>query len=145
SAEDFPFHQFANPASNRSGLIRNLRQVAGSMGVVEKSFVDIQPGAPTDASNVVSPASQFHVNGIQVRQVTGRNSPSVINAVYNVRNFWDGRASNIFTGATPFGDSDRRLNALAYRDGTLIQEAIRMDNASLASQATGPALNAVEM
>ena len=75
SAEDFPFHQFANPADNRGGLIRNLRQVAGSMGVVERSFVDIQPGDATDVSNVVSPASQFHVKGIQVRQVTGRNTP----------------------------------------------------------------------
>jgi len=84
-------------------------------------------------------------DGVHLRQVTGRNSPSVINAVYNVRNFWDGRASNIFTGDSPFGDSDTGLHALAYRDGTLQREAVRMENASLASQAVGPALNSAEM
>jgi len=84
-------------------------------------------------------------NGVHVRQVTARNTPSVINAVYNFRNFWDGRANNVFTGATPFGDSDTALHALAYRDGKLEREAVRMDNASLASQAVGPVLSSVEM
>ena len=82
---------------------------------------------------------------MSIRQVTTRNAPSVVNAVFNFRNFWDGRASNVFTGATPFGDSDTALNAYVYQDGALTQAAVRMANASLASQATGPALNEVEM
>jgi hypothetical protein len=41
-------------------------------------------------------AGLFSLGGIKVRQVTSRNAPTVINAVFNLRNFWDGRASNIF-------------------------------------------------
>ena len=48
--------------------------------------------------------------------MTPRNTPTVINAVFNVRNLWDGRASDIFTGLTPFGDSDPRANVVAVRD-----------------------------
>ena len=77
--------------------------------------------------------------------VTTRNAGSVINAVYNVRNFWDGRASSIFTGATPFGDSDTGLHAVAYREGKLARETVRLDNSSLASQSVGPAMSSVEM
>jgi hypothetical protein len=40
------------------------------------------------------------------RQVTGRNSPSVINSIFNHRNFWDGRANAIFNGRSPFGRRD---------------------------------------
>ena len=87
----------------------------------------------------------FQPNGVHTRQVTTRNSPSVINAVFNVRNFWDGRASNIFTGATPFGDSDPGPHVWSYRNGLLQQETVRIDNASLASQAAGPILSGVEM
>lgn len=145
TAADFPFHRLSDPANNRSAVVSDKRQVAGSMGVVEKTFLDIAFGSIGDLGITNNFASPFQPNGVHARQVTTRNSPSVINAVFNVRNFWDGRASNIFTGATPFGASDTGLNAWSYRNGTLQQEAVRMDNASLASQATGPALNAVEM
>ena len=45
----------------------------------------------------------FNVTGYSVRQVEPRNTPTVINAVYNFRNFWDGRANNVFNGLDPFG------------------------------------------
>lgn len=145
TSADFPFHKLANTGNNGSAVLSDRRQVAGSMGVVAKAFVQVEPGSDTDVSNAVAFPSQFLPNGVHVRQVTGRNSPSVINAVYNYRNFWDGRASNVFTGATPFGDSDSGLHALSSRDGALQREAVRIENASLASQAVGPALNAMEM
>ena len=144
-AQDFPFHKLSNTGNNNSGVVSDVRQVAGSMGVVERSFVDIEPGQAFDLSRAVANGSAFQANGVYARQVTGRNSPSVINAVYNVRNFWDGRASNIFTGATPFGASDTAPNAWQYRDGGWQAETVRLENASLASQAVGPALNSVEM
>ena len=142
---DFPFHKLSNTGNNRSAVVSDKRQSAGSMGVVAKAFVQSEAGSAIDQSDTVAFSSPFMPNGIHIRQVTARNTPSVINAVYNVRNFWDGRASNIFTGATPFGDSDTGLHALAYRNGTVQREAVRMQNASLASQAVGPALNSVEM
>lgn len=143
--QDFPFHKLANTGNNRSAVVSDKRQVAGSMGVVAREFVEVEHGNDTDISRVVAFPSPFMPNGFHVRQVTARNSPSVINAVYNVRNFWDGRASNVFTGATPFGDSDGGLHALVARNGVLEREAVRMESASLASQAVGPVLNSMEM
>ena len=142
---DFPFRKLSNTANNRSTVLSDKRQVTGSMGVVIKNFVQVLIGNDTDISDSVALASPFIPNGVHVRQVTPRNAPTVINAVYNVRNFWDGRANNIFTGTTPFGASDSGLNAMANRNGTLQLEAVRIDNASLASQAVGPILSSVEM
>lgn len=140
---DFPFRRFAN--NNRSALTCYRSQVAGSMGVVTPDFLEAQPSSDIDVSCAATLAPAFHSGTVALRQVTGRNSPSVINAVYSLRNFWDGSASDIFTGATPFGDSDSNFHALVYRNGRLECEAFRIVNASLASQAVGPALNAVEM
>jgi cytochrome c peroxidase len=145
TADDFPFHKLSNQGNNRSTVLSDKRQVAGSIGVVARAFVHVEPGNDTDISNAVAFPSPFMPNGIHVRQVTSRNTPSVINAVYNVRNFWDGRASHVFTGATPFGDSDTGLHALVFRNGNWVRETVRIENASLASQAVGPALNSTEM
>lgn len=143
-AADFPFRVFSNPLNNRSGMVSERVQTAGSAGVLPRQFEGIVIGSAEDLGRDLS-GSPFSHAGINVRQVTNRNSPSVINAVFNVRNFWDGRASNIFNGNNPFGDSDSASHLLAYRNGRVEQERLRMDNASLASQAVGPALNAVEM
>ena len=110
-----------------------------------RRFVDITPGSVADEGADASAAGPFAIDDVSVRQVTARNAPSVINAVFNVRSFWDGRASSVFTGVTPFGDADRRANVLADRGGRVAPEAVRLENASLASQAVGPPLNAVEM
>jgi cytochrome c peroxidase len=80
------------------------------------------------------------------RQVTGRNSPSVINSIFNHRNFWDGRANAVFNGRTPFGlrDSDAEVY-WADSSQSVRRIAMGLTNASLASQAVGPVLNSVEM
>ncbi|MCX6596832.1 MAG: cytochrome C peroxidase [Acidobacteria bacterium] len=142
---DFPFRQLSNPNNNNSAVLRDNRVVAGSAGVVHRTFFDVVPGAHTDDGATISSAAPTSLAGLELRQATNRNSPSVINAVLNVRNFWDGRASRIFSGNTPFGDSDTGLNVLIASANGLQPERVRMDNASLASQAVGPALNATEM
>ncbi len=144
-ADDFPFRRLANPNNNNSAVIRDTRLVAGSAGVVHRTFFDVNAGLHTDDGATVSSAAPTSLAGLELRQVTNRNSPSVINAVFNVRNFWDGRASRIFSGSTPFGDSDTGLTVLVNSANGLQPERVRMDNASLASQAVGPALNAIEM
>jgi hypothetical protein len=85
------------------------------------------------------------LDGLAIRQVTGRNAASVINAVFNVRNLWDGRASATFNGATPLGDSDTRSNVLVLDDSGLHTQRIHVDKSSLASQAVGSPLNSTEM
>ena len=144
-ASDFPFHVFENALDNRSTELRARREVVGSAGIVQRAFIDVIDGGAVDAGADLGDPGVFSVGGLKVRQVTPRNTPSVINAVFYVRNFWDGRANNLFTGATPFGDSDRRATVLADRGAGLEPEVVRLDNASLASQAVGPPLNAVEM
>ncbi len=133
---DFPFHRLSNPNDNRSPVLSDTRLVAGSAGVAAGTFVDIIPGqAVEEGTGIVT----------NVRQVTGRNTPSVINAVFNARNFWDGRARSNFSGATPFGQSDTGMNAWVETLGQLTAERVSVEQASLASQAVGPALNEVEM
>src|SRR6185369_3104179 len=87
----------------------------------------------------------FRIGSLNLRQVGDRNAPSVINAVFNFRNFWDGRASDTFTGATPFGLSDTRANVLSSATGNLKAETLKLDKSSLASQSVGPVLNLAEM
>ena len=141
---DFPFHAFANPNDNGSAATRSRRDVVGSAGVVGLTFVDVADGSAVDVG-AESVAGLFTLGGLKVRQVTSRNAPTVINAVFNLRNFWDGRASNVFNAATPFGSADARAGVLVAAGDTLAPEAVRLDGSSLASQSVGPPLNGLEM
>ena len=92
------------------------------------------------------PDPVFQLNGFNVRQVGGIQSPSVINAVFNHRNFWNGRAQPDFNGVNPFGARD--LNARVWVlsvTGSPTQIDIRIRDAGLASQAVGPPMNELEM
>lgn len=142
---DFPFHAFSNPANRNSGLIRSRREVVGSAGVVHRGFVDVVDGSAFEAGADALPDGSFFVGGLKVRQVTSRNTPSVINAVFNLRNFWDGRAQDVFNGRSPFGPADARAAVLVTTAGGLQPEVVRLTASSLASQAVGPPLNAAEM
>jgi cytochrome c peroxidase len=83
---------------------------------------------------------------INVRKVTGRNTPSAVNAVFNFRNFWDGRAQNECNGANPFGARDNASHLLVVGgDGKLAQAHVSMQNSALCSQSLGPILSSVEM
>ena len=50
--------------------------------------------------------------------------PSVINAVFSVRNFWDGRASRTFNGFTPSGLAADAPGVLVWEGNTLSRQAI---------------------
>jgi len=142
---DFPFHKLADPNNRLSQVLGDTNDVAGSQGVSLAKFIDIVPGNPVDEVEVV-PDPVFNVQGINVRQVTERNTPSTINAVFNFRNFWDGRAQNEFNGVNPFGsrDPDAYVLEAPRRQSPLQQVRISLRNSALASQAVGPPLNSVE-
>lgn len=86
-----------------------------------------------------------------MRQVTVRNSPSVVNAGFSDRLFHDGRAESTFNGFSVFGDDDRREPIHVRHDpaegGPPTFKAVRIavTHAALASQAVGPIVNEVEM
>src|SRR5690606_7662114 len=82
--------------------------------------------------------------------VEPRNTPSTINAVFNMRQFWDGRANNLFNGVGVFGlrdiEGDPNLRLIVANEaGAVDLGYLELENASLASQAVGPPLSAIEM
>lgn len=136
---DFPRHVKADPTLFLSEVLRDTDDVIGSAGVHYTQFTE------AGEEEIVPDPNGFEVGGANTRRVQARNSPTVINAVFNHRQFWDGRASNIFNGKNPHGNADE--NALVYKviDGKVTGVKVRIDNASLASQATGPVLSNIEM
>jgi len=145
NSDEFPFHLLVNTNDNRSPVVSDRADVTGSQGMFRRIFADIVPGSAAENGSDAADRPAFSVAGRNVRQVTIRNAPTVINAVFNYRNFWDGRASNIFSGLTPYGVSDPAMNALVANNGQLAAELVRVENSSLASQAVGPPANDQEM
>lgn len=151
-ASDFPLHQFANPDDRNSAVVRSISAVASSQGVFREQHSGIVRGQAADARQVVYDPV-FHVGADNVRRVEPRNTPSVINAVFNLRNFWDGRAQTIFNGVNPFGKRD--FSARVFRStlpwnpfnlpNLSLATSITLNDSSLASQASGPPLSDFEM
>jgi len=145
SNNDFPFHERQTPVDFKaSPVLRDANDIVGSQGVRLNQLMSITPGVAEEAGSPLADQI-FNVGGVNIRQVTGRNTPSVINAVFNFTNFWDGRASAFFNGSSPFGPLDQNAGIWVDLNGTLTKQPVSMDFASLASQATGPPLNEVEM
>lgn len=146
TADFFPTTVFADPASRFSEILRDLDDVAGSQGVLSRRFVGFEPGHLEEVCDAL-PETVFVLDGVAQRQVTGRNPPTVINAVFNIRSFWDGRANPWFNGRNGLGPVDPSARVwVANGAGTgLVQTAVMLDFSSLASQAVGPVLNPVEM
>ena len=144
SASDFPFHRLSDPASATSTVLFDTNDVASSQGVFRTSFVGFKPGFSAEWFTPIG-EPVFATAGSPGRQVPPRNSPSAINAVFNLHNFWDGRAHEIFNGENPFGPADPQAGVFVD-DGTgLAKKRFRMRFASLASQAVGPLTSDVEM
>ena len=150
---DFPFHQFQDPDSRASPVVRSRDDIVGAQGVLKKRYQGTVPGEAVDRGRPVRDGVFSH-GARNVRQVTGRNAPSVVNAVFNLANFWDGRANQFFNGVNPFGNMDTQARVLLNVDGVLSQLNLigdlatnpwALNNASLASQAVGPPLSDVEM
>ncbi len=140
----YPFHQREEPDLQDSDITREFDDMTGSQGVRGSTFVDIEPGV---AEEITTPIADpvFQVGGVPVRRVTNRNAPTVINAVFNYDNLWDGSANNIFNGVNPNGAVDKDARVFVQTASGLQAEQVRIRNASLASQAVGPPMNGNEM
>ena len=142
-----PLTGFTTDAVN---FVLDTNDVVGSQGIrladflaVNNTALDI--GTPL-ADQVFHTGSSPNASPLNnVRQVTGRNAPSVINAVFNYANSWDGSANNAFNGENPFGPLDQNTG-IWIDDGTaLVKQRIAIPNSSLASQAVGPPVNHMMM
>lgn len=148
---DFPFTKHAD-VNDAGSIISDINDIASSQGVFTESFQDIskavKPGA--DVCAVVSDAifnhgDGFNINNINTRRVEPRNTPTVINAVFNFRNFSDGRANNVFNGGDPFGMRNPAALVWKQQAGQLLPVTVALPSSSLASQGVGPPLSSTEM
>jgi cytochrome c peroxidase len=127
-AAHFPFRRLANvdgasEGPGASAIVRDSNDVASSMGVRFRRFLDIPPigaGSFGAASNGVRPllpdvpvieAELDPIPAFQgLRRVEPRNTPTIINTAFNFDNFWDGRARFVSNGGSVFGPSDPQFH-----------------------------------
>jgi len=124
-------------------VIHDTDDIYGSQGVFLRTFNFVGASAVDNCTD--QPDSVFAVNGHNVRRVTGRQASTTINAAFNYRNFWDGRARENFNGVNPAGQTDQQARIYRTVNGAIVPVAVLIDHSSAASQATGPTLNGTEM
>jgi len=143
--KDFPFHELSNPADRDSFVLFDTDDVTSSAGHFAANFNDIIEGDAIDDCTPVADGLPFELsNGLHTRQVEPRNTPTVINAAFNHRNFWDGRANNIFNGVDAFGQRNTNARVLENQGGAVAPIEVAFVNSSLASQAVVPVLASFE-
>ena len=159
---DFPTHRLADqsiagePLLNPGNVTRDSNDVVSSMGVRLRRFDDIPvPGTsafgaanngvrallPDLGTVITDPIPIFQ----GLRRVEPRNTPSIINAVFNYDNFWDGRARHDFNGGSVFGATDPQSHVMVDQGGTLVRTRQLIRFASVGSQMIGPAISEFEM
>jgi cytochrome c peroxidase len=155
-ASDFPFHDRdpetaavprgtgVTPTQEFFTVTKDTNDVMSSQGVRLKKFLGVTPGKAEDLGITVKDPV-FKVKNINLRRVEPRNTPTNINAVFNLDVFWEGRASTIFNGVNPFGFRDRTSTLKKNVNGTLTDVKVRIPFSALASQAVGPPVSDFEM
>jgi len=141
---DFPLHQLSDITDLTSPVLFTTDDVVGSAGAFGGQFQGTSPTAAYD-NCLRSPDATFNVHGVGTRRVVARNAPSIINAVFERRLFWDARANAVFNGVNPFGDRDPSAGIWRWNRRQLTFSRLALANAALASQAVAPPLDATEM
>src|SRR5581483_4240993 len=134
TAADFPLTRLAVP-----GVRGALDPATDSNDVISSQ------GVPFLTPGVLDPQG-FNIGYINTRRVEPRNTPSVFNAVFNHRQFWDGRANDTFNGVNSVGDRDpsAMLARADDRDAPALVH-VSLAASSLASQALSPIVSTFEM
>ncbi len=152
TSSDFPFFQLSNPLDPSSAVLFNTDDVMGSQGTFSGQFTAVLPNnfslPVTPGNDICTRAADqvFHVGAYGARKVTPRNAPTVINAIFNFRSFWDGRANNVFNGSNNWGDRDPNAGVWINQPGQgLVKQRLELINSSIASLVTAPPLNITEM
>jgi len=141
--DDFPLHQLSDIDDRNSTVLNTSgNDVISSMGTFNGD-ISVAYGLETCETAV---DGLFARGGANTRRVEPRNAPTTINAVFNWRNFWDGRANNVFNGVDPLGRRTDTTGVIKKVGGHgLVDVDVRVTNSSLASQAVGPVLSSFEM
>ena len=141
---DFPLHKQGN-VNTRNNPVSDVNDIVGSQGQFSHAFDSVRLFNGTEKTTVTSDQIFFYpdpsdpTKKIDTRQVEPRNTPSVINAIFNYRSFWDGRAQNTCNGANPFGERDTTSHFFSAStiSTPLTSTLVRLQNSSLCSQALG--------
>lgn len=143
---DFPFHRLKDPLNRKSTVLYDTNDIESSQGIGLRQFV--RNGLGCDEVMSYLGDDVFKVSGTNTRRVEPRHTPTVINAVFNHRNFWNGRAQDVFNGVNHRGGFDS--SAHLYKApldfaGQPLLTIVRIEQSSLASQAVAPPLSDTEM
>ncbi len=132
--DDFPLTRLATP-----GVRGALDPATDNNDVVASQGVHHLTPGENDPNG-------FQIEGVNTRRVEPRNTPTMINAVFNHRQFWDGRAENVFNGVNHLGARDPDAKVVRADDPKApVEVRVELTNASLASQAVGPIVSTFEM
>lgn len=152
SGKDFPFYRLANPNDPNSAVLFDSNDAAASAGTFGGNFSGVTKTPDHAEKCTTRLLDEFHITAagsnksLLTRKVEPRNTPTVVNAIFNIRQFWDGRANMDFNGVNPFGPRDPSARiAVLDPTGKLTLQPFLLSGASLASQAVGPALSDFEM
>ncbi len=157
--DDFPFHKLTpvrqadgslSPTDREAAVQFDTNDIASSQGSFTGGPTTLEPtavGQRTRCNATPSTPFAITVGGtlLGTRRVEPRNTPTVINAAFNHRNFWDGRANNTFNGVSPFGRRDTAARVFTTDGSSVTAVPLALENMSAASQAVGPVTNDTEM
>ena len=135
---DFPFH---TPTFDNNAIVSSSGAFSATFdptGFPTASGID--PGVLTPNPTFTDPT-----HGTPVRSVEPRNTPTIVNAVFNHRNFWDGRARDTFNGVNPVGDLDPTARIVRVTLGIPSFVDVDIRKSSGASQADAPPVSDLEM
>ena len=147
--DDYPFHEVADPLDtnymNREVLF-DTDDAVGSIGAFHVTYAGSPapnyalPNATGTYDTPGTPVNDiFTVSGRNMRSNGPRQAATMINAVFQFRQFWDGRADNAFNGLNGHGVKD--LNSFMYFNsgGALTRDIVAGPlDSSLASQSVFP-------
>ncbi len=142
---DFSFRQLSDNLNRGSEAVFDSNDTVSSQGVFAAKFIKTEPGKTADITSFVPDKDGFVFGNQNLRRVEPRNTPSVINAVFNYRNFYDGRAQHEFNGVNIWGNRDPEAKVFRAINQQLEAVKLSIDNASLASQAVGSPISDFEM
>ena len=147
--EDMPLHRLQDETNRNSAIVTTTNDRVSSQGAYDSTFGRVGFFRIKDRCGIPD-GSIFHAGPYAARQVEPRNTPTVVNAAFNLRNFLDARANNQYNGVGVFGirdirgDKTKRLIVLDNKGKTQLGY-LTLDNASLASQAMAPPISEREM
>jgi cytochrome c peroxidase len=146
TASDFPFRQLSDVLDRSSDPVFDSNDVVGSQGMFAADFLKMEPGNSKDIVAFKTDEGGFFFDNKNLRRVQPRNTPTVINAVFNFRNFLDGRAQNDFNGINNWGARDPDAKVYKALSPSQVEPMqISINNSSLASQSVAPPLSDLEM